>query len=1127
MRRKQLFALAMAGVISVSMAPVGVFAEEGTVLEVEASEEIPYEEPAIEEPQSEPVVQEEIPAEPEPVPEVIPEETIPEETIPEETVPEETIPEETVPEEPVEEKTPEEPAEEEKEAAEEKQEEEQKEEEKEAAEEEETTADMVTTEADLLAKIGSAEAGDSYTTIIIANDIELTATVEIPAQKKICIVTSASEAEISRADGFKDDMFLVNGILTFQEAELLSAEANTGKIRINGALPDGSKASGSIINVASADAVFAMDDSLTLTGNKNEGKGGAVYTKGMIILMGGSITGNQASEGAGIYAENLVSMGKSANVTGNTVLDTETADNIALDGDLAMVAVDNALTSGKAGVHAVEPYEGRPVIAITANASATTSIADVLPAITLDNADTDGYFIDEKGCLALPHVSPELSRVSGPVWTSHTSAEITCVSNVDGWYYAGSAETDQAVPVFDVANPGIPVQAEVPFTVSFTDITTENPVTIYVLIKDKNGTLSAKKAAPLPQEERPALPTPTATNTPTPEPTATNTPTPEPTATNTPTPEPTATNTPTPEPTATNTPTPEPTATNTPTPLPTATNTPTPKPTATSTPAPTIKIKPIVTPDLEEIGSIADVEGAEEFVDDDSSVLNFVGASQAEGTINDLDKELYDFAKESVVKFSVTGKGMDIESPKEGDIRWKPVYWLSWQRPERLHYNWEITLNDVETDSEGHETANDIVVCLRKETFKDGEWSNTNEQGFLQKTVVCKYEGANPTVTPGPDEPSVYADVEGNLENVDLSEGKTVKFFLAGYGEDVKSPEEGFEKYKPSSAIPGVFIQDSEGTLTAADDDIKISRKENEEKGYGHDYTVSSLKGIDDEKTIFIVFVMEKYVYTDGEWKIQSHDDSRIFNAEITTKASTATVTPTPTNPTDTPTPEPTTDPFADDTPTPTPEHTPVIANINDSVVHGLENRLLLTPGTFYKFSVTGAGTNNTSPGEGDTRWVPVYWRMKTGTTKQKNWQIGAAKGISDERDIPILIFLQEQKYTNGTWTATGAEGSIEATVKTQAYNPSTITITPGGDGGYSGGGSYNGGGYYGSGTDDYSGSGDDAVSNPNSDGATTGSTTAKGASTGDETPLTSMMMLVMLSMLTGGYVIVRKRKRI
>ena len=245
-----------------------------------------------------------------------------------------------------------------------------------------------------------------------------------------------------------------------------------------------------------------------------------------------------------------------------------------------------------------------------------------------------------------------------------------------------------------------------------------------------------------------------------------------------------------------------------------------------------------------------------------------------------------------------------------------------------------------------------------------------------------------------------------------------------------------------------------------------------------------------------------------------------MFNVEITTKASTTTVTPTPTEE-----PEPTTDPFADDTPTPTPEHTPVIANINDSVVHGLENRLLLTPGTFYKCSVTGAGTNNTSPGEGDTRWVPVYRRMKTGTTKQKNWQIGAAKGISDERDIPILIFLQEQKYTDGSWVATGAEGSIEATVKTQAYNPSTITITPGGDGGYSGGGYSGGGGYYG--TDDSSGSGDDAVSNPNSDGATTGSTTAKGASTGDETPLTSMMLLAMLSMLTGGYVIIRKRKRI
>ena len=119
------------------------------------------------------------------------------------------------------------------------------------------------------------------------------------------------------------------------------------------------------------------------------------------------------------------------------------------------------------------------------------------------------------------------------------------------------------------------------------------------------------------------------------------------------------------------------------------------------------------------------------------------------------------------------------------------------------------------------------------------------------------------------------------------------------------------------------------------------------------------------------------------------------------------------------------------------------IADINDSVVYGLEEPLQLTPGTFYEFSVVGAGTDNENPGEGDTRWVPVYWRMKTGTTKQKNWQIGAAKGIADEREIPLLIFLQEQKYTNGAWVATGIEGSIEAVVKTKAWEEITPTPTP------------------------------------------------------------------------------------
>ena len=48
----------------------------------------------------------------------------------------------------------------------------------------------------------------------------------------------------------------------------------------------------------------------------------------------------------------------------------------------------------------------------------------------------------------------------------------------------------------------------------------------------------------------------------------------------------------------------------------------------------------------------------------------------------------------------------------------------------------------------------------------------------------------------------------------------------------------------------------------------------------------------------------------------------------------------------------------------------------NDSVVEGLDKPLVFYPNTYYKFNVTGAGTQNTNPVEGDVRWTPLYWSL-------------------------------------------------------------------------------------------------------------------------------------------------------
>ena len=92
--------------------------------------------------------------------------------------------------------------------------------------------------------------------------------------------------------------------------------------------------------------------------------------------------------------------------------------------------------------------------------------------------------------------------------------------------------------------------------------------------------------------------------------------------------------------------------------------------------------------------------------------------------------------------------------------------------------------------------------------------------------------------------------------------------------------------------------------------------------------------------------------------------------------------TPTPTPAQNRPTPTP-----AQNRLTPTPAHTPVVPKVSDSVVKGLDSPLKFTPGKFYNFSVIGAGTTNSKPGErGDVRWVPKYWSTSANPSgSQKN----------------------------------------------------------------------------------------------------------------------------------------------
>lgn len=508
MRKKQLFAMLLAGSLTVGMAPASAFAaEEGTAVTIE---EGITDTPAEGVPET-PETPSETPEEPTPeTPTETPETPAPEATVTPEApteAPEATVtPEATAaPTETPVTPTPE--------------------------VNEEIT---VKTEAELNAAIAAAPEGDASSEpfkIIVDENIALTASVSVPANKNIVLVAAGKDIVITRASEMKGNMFQVEGTLMMQSAQ--TEDGAAGTVTVSGYL-DGNKAEGSIVNVAGG--VFAMDDSVTLSDNTTTAKGGAIHNAGgRVVLAGGTIASNQSEAGGAVYSEGAVQIQGNLMISDNKKADGVTPDNIALKGEEAVLNVSNVLAEGsKIGVNVIEGKAGQKVIQLAEGVEGLTMEA-VLKAVAYEGTD---FTLNEDGTLKAkepekPAVTPDVKLKTKPKWLSRSSVEFTCVANVDGWFYAGWSVTGDKAPSFDVSKDGTEIRANKEFKVTLKDLDEKNPITAYVLVKDKAGTLSKKRSLDLDEKTRPgnATPTPEATVTPSPEVSLTATPTPGPTHT--------------------------------------------------------------------------------------------------------------------------------------------------------------------------------------------------------------------------------------------------------------------------------------------------------------------------------------------------------------------------------------------------------------------------------------------------------------------------------------------------------------------------------------------------------------------------------------------------------------------
>lgn len=203
---------------------------------------------------------------------------------------------------------------------------------------------------------------------------------------------------------------------------------------------------------------------------------------------------------------------------------------------------------------------------------------------------------------------------------------------------------------------------------------------------------------------------------------------------------------------------------------------------------------------------------------------------------------------------------------------------------------------------------------------------------------------------------------------------------------------------------------------------------------------------------------------------------------------------------------------------------------VTEGTVSGLEGSIKFFPGKVYTFTPKGGGQDDASPYvTGDERWVPAYWTFSTSTEAERHtkWQISAPKGqqLKGRGSVTytMYIYCTKEVYNGKNWEATDVVEpyksqftAVEYTDKELADYLAELSGTPAQDDADGGDGESGGDG----------GTEAELTATAAASAKDAGSKSKSAVSTADESPIGTMSVLAALSLLAGGYVVVRKRKK-
>lgn len=894
------------------------------------------------------------------------------------------------------------------------------------------TGTTVTDEAGLAAAIAAAPVidinnvnKDNLTTIVISGTVQITTPVTIPKDRGILIVGKDDTSMIQRAASFTGNLFDVSGVLYM-------LDNSDSTLVVDGGSVNGVQATGSLIHVASG-AKFSMSTGIKLTNNKivvdattADTTAAAIFNEGGIVhISGGTIENNSSDKGA-VYSTGKVFIEKIENtaetepiISKNTKADGTTPANIILAGE-GQLAVNSAITDPQIGFsveNAEERLQNSSAVIVKGEDCLDNDYPQALSVLAGKYEDVNYKVNPENGQLVSNRPVVTVTAKSEKANTVTASIK----SDKAGTYYYKCVAKNTKAPTIGEATKGEKVEAEKAVSLNLTDVK-DTSIDLYVwVIADDGSVGEAEKQTIDVTQQKPDDPKPAA-------------------------------------------------------------------------------------PTVEKIRAESKT----------ATTAEVVLQSDKSGTC------YYKWVAKGAKKPSIsTSKDSKIEITENKDFKID----LKNLKGDAIDLYVQVVAKD------GSKTAVTKIatVTLKKETAKTpAKISNISYKWINYKSVtvtmrsdkagVYYYKWVNrgskaPTIDKMSKGIDVFAnrDFTINLQNLDTDNAVDVYVSIKGTDGTVSTPKKiALDVDKRPADVNWIGFSWSNHTTA------NVTLRSNMSGTCYYKWVTRDKNGKSKTPDDLVSNGTQTAIIADKKFDIRIEDlnsDNPIdLYVAIKNKKGVLTIKRLK---------------FEEDgrpkVATPTPTNTPnaYIPDVKESIVQGLDEAIQFYPNQFYEFTVIGAGTTKQDPNEGDVKWVPVYWSTVANPNTDPNkgpvqihtaWKIGSAKGINKDATYNLYVFFQKYVYTGGQWQQTD---TIESAVYQFKSAKLTPTGTPGADGSY-------GGGQTGS---DPNATITGEASATSSNGGN-GTRSKNAVSTADNSPVGTMSALAVASLLAGGYVIVRRRKK-